>query len=89
MVINHRRFGQGKIPPGETITGTFLVQGSAGIPFNFYRGERIPVTVCILDSSAKTHKSKGLAVLPIPNDRRIDPPPPPTPITPPYEPEEK
>jgi hypothetical protein len=80
MVINHRRYGLGRLAPGEPITGMFLVQGTAEIPFDLYRGSWIPVTVAVLDASGKLHKSKDIAIWPHPNDPTIGPPVPPNPV---------
>lgn len=76
-VINHRRYGQGKLAPGEVIAGMFLVQGTSEIPFDLYQGKWIPVTVAVLDSSGRIHRSKQTAVWPSPNDPTIGPPLPP------------
>jgi len=80
MVINHRRYGHGRLAPGETIEGMFLVYGEAEIPFDLYQGKWIPVTVVILDASGKIHKSRRLAVWPHPNGPHPEHPEPPNPL---------
>lgn len=80
MVINHRKLGHGKLAPGDTLSGMFLLQGTAPVPFDLYGGRWIPVTVCVLDASGKIHRSKNTVVWPTPNHLGIQPSPPPTPI---------
>lgn len=38
MGINHRRFEEGKLGPGDTIRGLFFVHGTAPIPADLYQG---------------------------------------------------
>jgi hypothetical protein len=80
MVINHRRLGHGKLAPGETIAGMFLVQGTAPVPFDLYGPEWIRVTVCVLDASGKIHRSTKTAVWPGPSDPGTQAALPPNPI---------
>jgi len=80
MVINHRRLAQGKLAPGEAISGLFMVQGTAPIPFGFYMGEFIPVTVVIADTTGREYRSEHTAVWPSPADRDVDRPLPPNPL---------
>lgn len=66
MVINHRRLSQGKIGPGEAISGLFMVQGTAPVPFGFGKNEFIPVAVAVRDTNGKIHRSKATFVWPTP-----------------------
>jgi hypothetical protein len=80
MIINHRRLAQGKLAPGDSISGLFMVQGTAPIPFDLYKGEFIPVTVVIADTTGKEYRSEHIAVFPSPADRDVDRPLPPNPM---------
>jgi len=80
MVINHRKLGHGKLAPGDTISGMFLLQGTAPVPFDLYGGRWIRVTVCVLDTSGKTHRSKETGIWPSPNYPGIAPAAPPNPV---------
>ena len=64
MVINHRRLAQGKLAPGDSISGLFMVQGTAPIAFDLYKGKFIPVTVVITDTTGKEYRSEHTAVFP-------------------------
>lgn len=80
MVMNHRRLARGKLAPGEAISGLFMVQGTAPIPFDFYKGEFIPVTVVVADTAGKQYRSEHTTVWPSPADRDVDRPLPPNPM---------
>jgi hypothetical protein len=80
MVINHRRLSQGKIGPGEAISGLFMVQGNAPVPFGFGKNEFIPVTVAIRDTNGKVHRSKDTFVWPTPPYPGIERSLPPNPL---------
>lgn len=82
LVINHRRLSEGKLPNGETISGMFLVQGLAKIPFSFFGDNLIPVTVVITDTTNRVYRSKRIFVHPSPPLPGVAMPDPPTPITP-------
>ncbi|MGA3189625.1 MAG: hypothetical protein ABSF22_21170 [Bryobacteraceae bacterium] len=66
MGINHRRFEEGKLGPGDTIRGLFFAHGTAPIPADLYQGEWIHARFVVTDTEGKRY-AKRAGLWPHPN----------------------
>jgi hypothetical protein len=66
MAINHRRFEEGKLSPGDTIRGLFFAHGTASIPTDLYRDEWIRAQFIVIDTEGKRYV-KSIGLWPHPN----------------------
>ena len=66
MGINHRRFEEGKLEPGDTIRGLFFAHGTAPIPVDLYQGEWIRARFIVTDTEGKRY-TKSVGLWPHPN----------------------
>jgi hypothetical protein len=55
LAINHRRYGEGKLEPGETIEGYLLGCGYVPIPRDILTGTTIDTRLSVLDSRGGRH----------------------------------
>ncbi len=56
-VLNHRRYEEGKLGPGETISGLIFCFGPVPIPACFVHGAHITLNVSVLDQSNRRHSA--------------------------------
>ncbi|HEY6766113.1 MAG TPA: hypothetical protein VI386_15220, partial [Candidatus Sulfotelmatobacter sp.] len=56
-VLNHRRFQNGKLGPGEALRGHFLAKGESQIPEDLRRTERVEVRFTVQDTKGKEYRS--------------------------------
>lgn len=58
MLINHRKFTEGVMKPGDLIEGKLMGRGPTPIPKNFPHGSEIEMTLSTFDHRGKPHKTK-------------------------------
>lgn len=56
-VLNHRRYQNGKLGPGEAFRGYFLAKGGSPIPEDLRRRERVEVRFTVQDTKGKEYRS--------------------------------
>jgi hypothetical protein len=54
-VINHRKFTNGKMEPGDVIEGFILAIGSTPIPSFYKQGSEIEMKFSVYDQRSKPH----------------------------------
>lgn len=69
-VINHLRFQDARLQPGDTIRGTFLAKGKNEIPMDLGDGRGIAIEFIVKDTKGKAYK-QNVRVFPerVPNNR--------------------
>lgn len=58
MIINHRKFTEGVMKPGDVIEGMLMGWGPIPIPECFPQGTEIEMTLSVYDQRGRAHKSK-------------------------------
>ena len=56
-VLNHRRYQEGKLAPGEAFRGYFLAKGGNPIPEDLRKLERIEAKFVVADTKGKEYRS--------------------------------
>jgi hypothetical protein len=56
-VLNHRRYQNGKLSPGEAFRGSFLAKGGSPIPQDLRRKEPVEVRFIVEDTKGKQYRS--------------------------------
>jgi len=56
-VLNHRRYQDGKLGPGEAFRGYFLAKGECSIPQHLRGRERVEVRFIVEDTRRKQYRS--------------------------------
>ncbi len=57
MVLNHRRYEQGKLAPGDSIRGLLMGKSIATIPHDFAHGKTVEMTLVVFDSNGNRYSA--------------------------------
>lgn len=57
MVLNHHRYEQGKLGPGDSKRGLLMVKSLASIPNDFLHGDRMQMRLVVYDTKGKKHSA--------------------------------
>jgi len=60
MVLNHRTYEQGKLMPGETMTGMLMGYGYAPIPDDLRHGSEVSMRLTVFDQDGRPHSERFL-----------------------------
>jgi hypothetical protein len=58
MVLNHRRYEQGKLAPGDAFKGLLMGKGTAQIPDDFQHGQTVKMKLVIHDKRGKKYSAE-------------------------------
>ena len=58
MIVNHRKFNEGILHPGQVIEGMLMGRGPTPIPECFPNGTEIEMILSVYDQRGKPHKTK-------------------------------
>ncbi len=59
-VLNHRRYQNGKLGPGEAFRGSFLAKGGSPIPEDLRRKEPVEVRFMVQDTKGRQYRSGAM-----------------------------
>jgi hypothetical protein len=57
MVLNHRRYEQGKLGPGDSIRGLLMGKSLASIPDDLLHGDRVQMRLVVYDTKGKKYSA--------------------------------
>jgi hypothetical protein len=57
MVLNHHRYEQGKLGPGDSIRGLLMGKSLASIPDDLLHGERVQMRLVVYDTKGKKYSA--------------------------------